>query len=160
MSPAAPVALADEAATQRLGTALAQALPEGSPAWLLGLSGDLGAGKTTLARALLRALGVAGPVRSPTYTLVEPYALARGECLHLDLYRLADPAELDFLGLDEQYATSSLWLVEWPERAVERLPPMDLCLQLCRAGAGRQAVLTSATPRGRDWWQQVPINQS
>jgi tRNA threonylcarbamoyladenosine biosynthesis protein TsaE len=150
-----PIALTDEAETQRLGAALALGLPEDSPARLLGLSGDLGAGKTTLARALLRALGVQGPVRSPTYTLVEPYALDRGEGLHLDLYRLADPAELDFLGLDEQYAATRLWLIEWPERGAERLPPMDLQVHLRRVGGGREAALMPATPRGWAWWRRV-----
>src|SRR5690606_2567743 len=93
--------------------ALAAALPHRA---VVHLRGDLGAGKTTLARGLLRALGVQGPVRSPTYTLVERYATSAGTVLHLDLYRIADPGELEFLGLDADEDDARLWLLEWPER--------------------------------------------
>ncbi len=97
--------------TARLGSALASTRP---PQAAVHLHGDLGAGKSTLARALLRGLGVTGSVRSPTYTLIERYPIDGGEAWHLDLYRLGDASELDFLGLDEAVAT--LWLIEWPEK--------------------------------------------
>jgi tRNA threonylcarbamoyladenosine biosynthesis protein TsaE len=152
--------LPDEQATAALGEALARALPGGTPALLLALRGELGAGKSTLARALLRALGVQGPIRSPTYTLIEPYATQRGDCLHLDLYRLGDPAELDYLGLDEQYPSTALWIVEWPEQGGDRLPPIDLDLNLLHARSGRSALLRPMTERGHRWCRTAGISSS
>ena len=149
----AELPLADAEATEHLAAALADALPE-APV-VLALSGDLGAGKSTLARALLRRLGVSGAIRSPTYTLVERYASALGECLHLDLYRIADPDELDFLGLDELQAAARLWLIEWPERGADRLPGVDLRLRLDHAGVGRRARLEAASPLGEAWLQRM-----
>ncbi|HET8819327.1 MAG TPA: tRNA (adenosine(37)-N6)-threonylcarbamoyltransferase complex ATPase subunit type 1 TsaE, partial [Xanthomonadaceae bacterium] len=111
---------------------------------------DLGAGKSTLARAWLRALGVAGPIRSPTYTLVERYPLgADAEALHLDLYRIGDAGELEFLGLDG--VDAALWLVEWPERGARSLPPADLRVSLAIAGTGRDVVLESGGAAGAAW---------
>lgn len=138
--------LADPQATDALGRALA--LTQASPA-VIYLHGDLGAGKSTLARAWLRALGVDGPIRSPTYTLVERYIVPGGEALHIDLYRIGDAGELEFLGLDEADAT--LWLVEWPERGVGALPPADLSLTLALQRQGRLAVLTAGSEAGRSW---------
>lgn len=151
--------LPDPDATERLGAVLAHALPEGPPALVLALEGDLGAGKSSLARALLRTLGVQGPIRSPTYTLVEPYPTARGSCLHLDLYRLADPAELDGLGLDEHYPADALWLVEWPDRGGSLLPPPDLVLGLVHAGPGRRARLSAHSPRGELWLRDARLDE-
>ena len=109
--------LPDPAATDALGAQLAQTLPERA---VIHLQGDLGAGKSSLARALLRSLGVTGTIRSPTYTLVEQYPLAQGGlAVHLDLYRIGNPGELEFLGLDGGEAR--LWLVEWPERGRARV---------------------------------------
>lgn len=140
--------LPDPEATERLARDLAGC----RPAWtVVYLEGGLGAGKTTLARALLRELGVKGAVRSPTYTLVERYPIIGGEAAHLDLYRLAGAAELDFLGLDELAADATLWLVEWPERGKGVLPPADLRLQLSVHGAGRRARLVSGTASGEAW---------
>ena len=141
------LALPDAAATEALGAALAAARP---PQAVVHLRGELGAGKSTLARALLRALGVQGAIRSPTYTLVERYPLPEGgEAWHLDLYRIGAAGELDFLGLDGGDAT--LWLVEWPERGAEALPAADLEIVLEVAEAGRRATLTGRSSTGRGW---------
>jgi tRNA threonylcarbamoyladenosine biosynthesis protein TsaE len=134
--------------TDALGAALARALPDVPVvAWL---QGDLGAGKSTLARALLRELGVTGAIRSPTYTLVERYPFAGGEAAHLDLYRIAGAGELDFLGLDE-LRDARLWLVEWPERGAGALPAADLLVRLGIEGGGRFAELQENSGKGRDW---------
>ncbi len=139
--------LPDADATAALGARLAQHLPAQA---VVELHGDLGAGKSTLARALLRALGVTGTIRSPTYTLVEQYPLpAGGIALHLDLYRITDPGELEFLGLDA--SEIRLWLVEWPERGQGGLPPPDLKIELEVASAGRRCRLQSASPVGEAW---------
>jgi tRNA threonylcarbamoyladenosine biosynthesis protein TsaE len=139
--------LADDAATAALAAALAATQPAHA---VVHLQGDLGAGKSTLARAWLRALGVTGAVRSPTYTLVERYPLsAGGEALHLDLYRIGDAGELEFLGLDDSDAR--LWLVEWPERGRSALPAADLVITLAVDGAGRSCRLVADTPAGADW---------
>ena len=140
------IALPDSEATEALGRALAAARPQ--PA-VVHLHGELGAGKSTLARALLRELGVQGPVRSPTYTLVERYPVPGGEAWHLDLYRIGDAAELDFLGLDGDEAT--LWLVEWPERGAAALPVADLRIALAQDGAGRMADLHGGSVAGETW---------
>ena len=137
-------------ATEALGRALATTRPAQA---VVHLQGDLGAGKSTLARALLRALGVQGAIRSPTYTLVERYPIPQGEAWHLDLYRIGDVGELDFLGLDEAVAT--LWLVEWPERAGTALPKADLRIELTTQGIGRQARLSSGTAKGERWLVQL-----
>ena len=143
--------LADAEATEALGRRLAAHRPAAA---MVHLHGDLGAGKSTLARALLRGLGVTGTVRSPTYTLVERYPLADGsEAWHMDLYRIGDPGELDFLGLDE--GAASLWLVEWPERAGAALPPVDLHVALAIDGEGRSAQLRAASPAGEQWLAQL-----
>jgi len=138
--------LKDAEATERLGQALARTRP---PQALVELQGDLGAGKSTLARALLRALGVQGAIRSPTYTLVERYPLDSGEAWHLDLYRIGHAAELDFLGLDE--GDVRLWLVEWPERGTGALPPTDLRVELAVEGQGRRFALVATSEAGRRW---------
>lgn len=137
--------------TDLLGQALAATRPAQA---LLELQGDLGAGKSTTARALLRALGVTGAIRSPTYTLVERYPLADGsEAWHMDLYRIGGAAELDFLGLDE--GTASLWLVEWPERGAGALPATDLRLELQMAGTGRHASLIPLSDSGETWVKRL-----
>jgi len=139
--------LADAAATDALGQRLAAGRPAHA---MVHLHGDLGAGKSTLARALLRALGVTGTIRSPTYTLVERYPLADGsEAWHMDLYRIGDPGELDFLGLDE--GAASLWLVEWPQRGSAMMPPVDLRIELAIDGEGRSASLAACSSAGEAW---------
>ena len=147
--------LADAEATEGLAHALAQTAPR--PAVVL-LQGDLGAGKSTLARGWLRALGVSGAIRSPTYTLVERYPLAEGgEALHLDLYRIGDGAELEFLGLDD--ADAALWLIEWPERGGDALPPPDLRIALAIEGEGRRCELMPLSPAGRSWLARLATGQ-
>ncbi len=146
-APSVGLHLVDEDATAALGAALARCLP---PRAVVHLHGDLGAGKSTLARAMLRALGVTGTIRSPTYTLVEQYPLATGGmALHLDLYRIGDPGELEFLGLDTDEAR--LWLVEWPERGQGGLPPVDLAIELSVSGTGRQCRLQPRSGPGQAW---------
>ena len=143
--------LPDADATDALGARLALTRPAQA---VVHLHGDLGAGKSTIARALLRALGVQGAIRSPTYTLVERYPLADGgEAWHLDLYRIADPGELEFLGLDG--AEVWLWLVEWPERGVGALPAPDLTVELSMRGPGRIARLHPGSPVGDAWAGRV-----
>lgn len=134
------LALADAEATTALGRSLAAALSDVSGV-VVYLHGDLGAGKTTLARGLLRGLGVQGSIRSPTYTLMEPYSLEGREALHLDLYRLQDPRELHNLGLDDYPPASTLWLVEWPEKGANLLPAADVSVRLFLDGDGRCAML-------------------
>ena len=144
------IELADSPATEMLGQVLAATRPARA---VVHLHGDLGAGKSTLARALLRALGVQGAIRSPTYTLVERYPVEGGEAWHLDLYRIGDAGELEFLGLDEGAAV--LWLVEWPERGGAALLPADLQVDLSVEGNGRAARLVAASPQGQQWLERV-----
>lgn len=140
--------LPDAAATEALGGALAAALPPAG-GLIVHLYGELGAGKSTLVRGLLRALGHCGAVRSPTYTLVEPYALARGPAYHFDLYRLADPEELEFIGIRDFLDADALLLVEWPQRGAGCMPAADLALHLDYAGPARHARLYAFSPAGR-----------
>ncbi|MBQ9274546.1 MAG: tRNA (adenosine(37)-N6)-threonylcarbamoyltransferase complex ATPase subunit type 1 TsaE [Succinivibrio sp.] len=142
--------LENEAKTLALGAALGKSL---SPlclklgrALLIELRGELGAGKTTLARGLLRALGYAQAVKSPTYALVEPYELSGHEIYHFDLYRLRDPDELEYLGVRDYFARPALCLVEWLEQAQGRLPPPDVVVALSYITSGREAMVQSLLP--------------
>lgn len=140
--------LADAAATDRIAQRLASAMPESAVVFL---RGDLGAGKSSLARALLRGLGVQGPIKSPTYTLIERYLLASGEAVHLDLYRIAEASELEFLGLQDLMPDVRLWLVEWPDHGLRALPTPDLEIALSVAGEGREIQLDARSPAGSRW---------
>jgi tRNA threonylcarbamoyladenosine biosynthesis protein TsaE len=151
MSAESSVALADEPATRRLGAALAAGV---APGRVLHLSGELGTGKTTLARGLLRELGHTGRVRSPSYPLVELYVLSRLHLYHFDFYRFKDRGEWQDSGFREYFNPQSACLVEWPERAGADLPPPDLAVRLAIEGEGRRAWLTAGTPEGRDWLQR------
>lgn len=142
------IALADEAATLALGARLAAALLRAGRG-VVYLHGDLGAGKTTLARGLLRAAGASGTLRSPTYTLMEPYTVGSQAFLHLDLYRLADPEEVEQLGLRDFPPESTIWLVEWPQRGAGHLPAPDLEVHLATVGEGRVAELDLHPTGGR-----------
>lgn len=139
--------LPDEAATAALAESVALALDGGL---VLYLYGPLGAGKTSFARALLTALGVGERVKSPTYTLLEGYRTAAATpAWHLDLYRIGDPGELEWLGLDALEDPAAVILVEWAERGLGALPAADLALQMDYAGDGRQALLRAHSARGQ-----------
>ncbi|WP_067562162.1 tRNA (adenosine(37)-N6)-threonylcarbamoyltransferase complex ATPase subunit type 1 TsaE [Halofilum ochraceum] len=127
--------VADEAGMAALGHELAGAVA--APAVIF-LEGTLGAGKTTLARAFLQGLGYTGAVRSPTYTLVESYPFETFDVHHLDLYRIADPDELEFLGIRDLAAADAIWLVEWAERGADRLPAPDYVIRIAFDGTGRR----------------------
>ena len=144
-SPRLDLALPDEAATRSLGAALAAAL---APGLVVYLSGDLGAGKTTLVRAALRALGYEKTVRSPTYTLVELYATSSLDFYHFDFYRFDRPEEYLDAGLEEYFGRSAVCLVEWPDRAQPYVPPADLQIALRFDGPGRKAELSAPTAAG------------
>lgn len=157
MPQAAPLAathfeLADEAATARLGALLARALQTQRASieahgFVVGLSGDLGAGKTTLVRAALHALGETGPVKSPTFALLEPYVVSNLYFYHFDFYRFADPDEFAAAGFRELFGPGAVCAIEWPERARGALPTPDLALTLKVEGEGRgvDAAAYSAT---------------
>jgi len=138
-------ALPDEAATAGLGARVAKSLDDGL---VIYLHGPLGAGKTSFARALLTTLGVGERVKSPTYSLVEGYAARDRPAWHLDLYRIADPGELEWLGLDALADPAAVVLVEWPERGVGALPAADVELNLAYKGSGRHASLRALSQRG------------
>jgi tRNA threonylcarbamoyladenosine biosynthesis protein TsaE len=129
------IELATEEETLEFGASLAPRVERG----LVFLQGDLGTGKTTLVRGWLRALGQRGPVTSPTYTLIEPYQLNGIDILHIDLYRIENIEELDYIGILEQLELSRLQFVEWPEQGSEVLPAPDVVIKLARKGSGRTA---------------------
>lgn len=144
---AAAFRLRDEWATLKLGALLARVLVplclQQQRALLVSLEGELGAGKTTLTRGLLRELGFGGAVRSPTYTLMEPYEFEGFAVFHFDFYRLKDPGELEFLGVRDCFARTALCLAEWPERAEGELPAPDLIITLSHEDPARAVVLKS-----------------
>ncbi len=139
--------LPDEAATLALGAALAECL---EPGLVIYLRGDLGAGKTTLARGVLRGLGYTGPVRSPTYTLVELYELSRLHLHHFDFYRFHDPREWIDAGFRESFNRRNVSLIEWPEKAAGSVPPADVEITLTPSGSGRNASFTSSSRAGQE----------
>jgi tRNA threonylcarbamoyladenosine biosynthesis protein TsaE len=137
--------LMSEGEQETLGARVARAC-EGQT--LIFLEGDLGAGKTTLARGFLRGLGHWGTVKSPTYTLIEPYEIEGRKVYHLDLYRVADPGELEYLGLREMLSENATLLIEWAERGEGWLPPPDLRVLIRHCGQGREVELDAFTPVG------------
>ncbi|MFT4614188.1 MAG: tRNA threonylcarbamoyladenosine biosynthesis protein TsaE [Bacteroidia bacterium] len=136
---------ADETAMVALGARLAAA---SEPGLVIFLEGDLGMGKTTFSRGVIQALGHSGAVKSPTYTLVEPYELGQWQVYHFDLYRLGDPEELEFMGIRDYFGDLSLCLVEWPERGLGALPPADLVINMELEDCGRRLGFTGATEKG------------
>ena len=140
--------LPDEAATIAFGQSLLDALPEDLAGWTILLNGELGAGKSTFARAFIRAAGHTGPVPSPTYTLVEPYQLPRGNIYHVDLYRVSDEEELRYLGWNE--LDDGCRIVEWPDRAPGLLAQADLSLTFAYDGDGRSVEIEALSPRATE----------
>ncbi len=136
----------DEAAMLALGAELAAVL---EPGMVVYLQGDLGMGKTTFSRGLIQGLGHVGAVKSPTYTLVEPYELAAATIYHFDLYRLGDPEELEFMGVRDYFNGEALCLVEWPGRGAGILPAADIEIAIELAGGGRTVQLRPLTKMGR-----------
>ena len=139
------IELPDEASTLAWGARLARRF---EPPFRVHLVGELGAGKTTLSRGILRGLGHEGSVKSPTYTLVEPYRLGELDLFHFDLYRVSDPEELAYIGIEDYFTAPALVLVEWPDRGVDWLPPPDLRCQLTVSGNGRQLCLEPTSGKG------------
>ncbi|MFZ2321035.1 MAG: tRNA (adenosine(37)-N6)-threonylcarbamoyltransferase complex ATPase subunit type 1 TsaE [Pseudomonas sp.] len=137
-----------EEAMLALGARLA-ALTEGRGT--LYLHGDLGAGKTTLSRGIIRGLGHFGAVKSPTFTLVEPYEIGPCKVFHFDLYRLADPEELEFMGIRDYFEDDALCLIEWPERGVGVLPKADLDITIAAQAGARSLSLRPQGARGESW---------
>ncbi|QEY58092.1 tRNA (adenosine(37)-N6)-threonylcarbamoyltransferase complex ATPase subunit type 1 TsaE [Pseudomonas sp. C27(2019)] len=138
----------DEAAMTALGHALAQ---QTAGHGIVFLEGDLGAGKTTLSRGIIRGLGHSGPVKSPTFTLVEPYEINGLRVWHFDLYRLADPEELEYLGIRDYLADDDLCLIEWPQQGKGYLPQPDLEIIIKTHNDGRTVRLLPYSTRGESW---------
>ena len=142
--------LADEAGTEALGRALAQAVMTIGKGATVFLHGNLGMGKTTMSRGVMRGMGHSGAVKSPTYTIVEPYDHLKPMVYHFDLYRLGDPEELEYLGIRDYFDSSSLCLIEWAERGEGVLPLPDLRVELEPEGEGRMATLRAQTRLGKE----------
>ena len=140
-----------EADMLKLGAALAKVCPAKA---IIFLKGPLGAGKTTLVRGFLKALGFSGHVKSPTYTLVETYSLAHITVLHFDLYRIQNPSELQFIGIEEYFSSDSVIFVEWPEQGTGWLPPPDLSCYIVPLNASREIERVASTSRGNELLQQ------
>jgi tRNA threonylcarbamoyladenosine biosynthesis protein TsaE len=163
--------LPDAGITEALGAALARAFPGAGAGAVVHLRGELGSGKTTCVRSLLRGLGVSATVRSPTYTLVDTYCIPDTRstpdtysptlhCVHVDLYRLRGPAELEELGLRDLTGPNYLMLIEWPEQGGHAVPPADLDLQLRYAGESRVASLRAVSSFGERWLAKLGLDTS
>ena len=149
--------LRDEAQTRHLGTLLAAFRPSHA---MIYLAGDLGAGKTTLSRGFIQACGDIGHVKSPTYTLMETYVLPDVTIHHLDLYRLSDPEELEYLGIDELENPRTIVMVEWPERGEGVLPAPSLTLQIAHRPNGREVTAIAHNPEAEAWLARVAAHFS
>jgi tRNA threonylcarbamoyladenosine biosynthesis protein TsaE len=145
-------AISGEAAQEAFGRRMARHCSEGM---VIFLQGELGAGKTTLARGFLRGLGYEGKVKSPTYTLVEEYLVGDKSCYHFDLYRLADPEELEYMGIRDFLLDSDILLVEWPDKGAGFLPEADLLVDIRYENQGRNVTLKAKTPKGNHYLKQL-----
>ena len=137
--------LSDDIATVTMGNRIAAIIEQGA---VIYLHGDLGAGKTTFTRGVVQGFGHTGKVKSPTYTLVEPYELERANVYHFDLYRLGDPEELEYMGIRDYFSAQAICVVEWPEKGGEFIPVPDLNITLSYVGDERNIVINSASERG------------
>lgn len=144
--------LDNEAATVAFGNKLAKVINKGA---VIYLHGDLGAGKTTFSRGVIQGLGHTGKVKSPTYTLVEPYELATVNAYHFDLYRLADPEELEFMGIRDYFNDEAICLVEWPEKGQGFIPQADLDIELEYVDNKRQIHCVSRSDKGLELLAQL-----
>lgn len=146
-----------EAETERLGGELARLAKQSEQRLTVFLEGDLGMGKTTLSRGVMRGLGHEGAVKSPTYTLVEPYEHLTPAVYHFDLYRLGDPEELEYMGIRDYFSASNLCLIEWPERGEGVLPEPDIEIQLERQNEGRTVILRARSELGASLLNQIEL---
>ncbi len=142
---------------ERLGAELAALVPASC---VIYLEGELGTGKTTLVRGFLHGLGHTGNVKSPTYTLLEPYETATRRCFHFDLYRLGAAEELEYLGIRDLLAQEAILLIEWPERGKGGLPAADLRIAIRYRGEGRELELTAGTTAGEELVRQLAAEES
>lgn len=139
------LSLANEEATVELGKKLASSIVNGAVFYM---HGDLGAGKTTTTRGIVQGLGHTGNVKSPTYTLVEPYELPEKSVYHFDLYRLGDPEELEFMGIRDYFAADAVCIIEWPEKGQGFIPEPDIDIYLAYDGDARKVTLKAHNERG------------
>lgn len=149
--------LADEDAMVALGTRIAQ-VTQGHG--IVFLDGDLGAGKTTLSRGIIRGLGHVGSVKSPTFTLVEPYEIGEIRAFHFDLYRLVDPEELEYLGIRDYLEDDALCLIEWPQKGAGFLPKPDLTITISPQDSGRSLKILSQGSRGEAWCAALALESN
>jgi len=147
--------LESETDTENLGREVAKLVVESGRGLVIYLDGDLGMGKTTLSRGVMRGLGHEAAVKSPTYTLVEPYEELQPPAYHFDLYRLGDPEELEYMGIRDYFSGDCLCLIEWPERGEGILPEPDLEIHLAVKGKGRSAVISGRSELGMSLLKQL-----
>lgn len=150
------VELADESDMVAFGQALSALIKN---PMVITLKGQLGAGKTTLSRGMLQGLGHCGSVKSPTYTIVEPYQLSAGSVFHFDLYRIADAEELEYMGFGEYLAEAQLCLIEWPERGQGFLPQADIAIEISQSGDGRCVTLAAYSEVGEQLIGQLDLDK-
>jgi len=149
--------LADEQAMSDFGARIAR-VTQGHG--LIFLEGNLGMGKTTLSRGIIRGLGHVGAVKSPTFTLVEPYEIGDIRAFHFDLYRLVDPEELEFLGIRDYFEDDALCLIEWPDKGAGFLPKPDLTITIGPQDSGRSLKILAQGPRGEAWCAALALESN